>query len=26
VLGRSINKLVMDQLNLFGLKHPWLRS
>jgi hypothetical protein len=26
VLGRSINKLVMDQLNLLGLKHPWLRS
>ena len=26
VLGRTINKLVMDQLNLFGLKHPWLRS
>ena len=25
VLGRSINKLVMDQLELFGLKHPWLR-
>ena len=26
VLGRTINKLVMDQLDLFGLKHPWLRS
>ena len=25
VLGRTINKLVMDQLDLFGLKHPWLR-
>ena len=26
VFGRTINKLVMDQLDLFGLKHPWLRS
>ena len=26
VLGRTINKFVMDQLDLFGLKHPWLRS
>ena len=26
VLGRTINKLVMNQLNLFGLKHPWLRK
>ena len=25
VLGRTINKLVMDQLDLFGLKYPWLR-
>jgi hypothetical protein len=25
VFGRTINKLVMDQLDLFGLKHPWLR-
>ncbi|QNI87703.1 FAD-dependent oxidoreductase [Synechococcus sp. ROS8604] len=24
VLGRSINKRVMDQLDLFGLKYPWL--
>ena len=24
VLGRTINKLVMDQLDLFGLKYPWL--
>ncbi len=25
VLGRTINKLLMDQLDLLGLKHPWLR-
>ena len=25
VLGRTINKIVMDQLDLFGLKLPWLR-
>lgn len=24
VLGRTINKRVMDQLDLFGLKYPWL--
>ncbi|EHA58618.1 FAD-dependent oxidoreductase [Synechococcus sp. WH 8016] len=24
VLGRTINKRVMDQLELFGLKYPWL--
>ena len=26
VLGRAINKVVMDSLDLFGLKHPWLRK
>lgn len=25
VLGRTVNKAVMNSLNLFGLKHPWLR-
>ena len=25
VVGRTINKIVMDQLDLFGLKLPWLR-
>jgi len=26
VFGKTLNKVVMDSLNLFGLKHPWLRS
>jgi len=26
VLGKTLNKVVMDSLNLFGLKHPWLRQ
>jgi hypothetical protein len=26
ILGKTVNRFVMDSLDFFGLKHPWLRQ